>query len=464
MRNNPVLAPHRSGHPRHTVISLPLSPGPEGDFAHTQHFTDYLSIFQVGDECDENRYVLTQMQICDRSGTERNNTFCHHAKRGGRKHTGKKCKLEIAEGVVNILQCNVTKWGEHAKHHIITSDFDAALISETHLEREKLVTAAEEARKFSWAGTGSAAISTANNCTCAGVLALVRTRSFSTWVGRFCCFTAYFEHSVGFRSDINANFVQDVCFLTRDGMLPFILGADFNFPAKLVARLVHAWWQPLDTKVGSISGHSRGNHTRAVQATVVPYIIDYFLVSTLIRPLTQKCEIVKSVPWGSHGVKLVLNTNFGSVVSRLIGKISKRSRHNTNALKGQNTHHTEEADPALWNEARRNCISEGKKPRCQDGQEDTQAALWRPGVMPRLMSQIPLSGKFAAFRTKLVLGETFMPLGCVIRRQRRIESLESLRPTGQHDPQSVPQISHSRTRVVCRQENCHFHLRWRHTQ
>ena len=60
----------------------------------------------------------------------------------GRKHTGKKRELEIAEGVVNVLQCNVTTWSEHAKHHILTSDSDAAVISETHLEREKLVTAA----------------------------------------------------------------------------------------------------------------------------------------------------------------------------------------------------------------------------------------------------------------------------------------------------------------------------------
>ena len=30
------------------------------------------------------------------------------------------------------------------------------------------------------------------------------------------------------------------------------------------------------------------------------------------------------------------------------------------------------------------------------------------------MSQIPLSRKFAIFRMKPVLGETFMPLGCVI--------------------------------------------------
>ena len=94
------------------------------------------------------------------------------------KHTGKKRKLEIAQGVVNILQCNVAAWSEHVKHYILTSDFDTALISETDLESVKLVTAAKGARKFSWAGTGSAAISTASNGTSAGVLAFVRTRWF----------------------------------------------------------------------------------------------------------------------------------------------------------------------------------------------------------------------------------------------------------------------------------------------
>ena len=70
-------------------FSFPVSPVPEGDFAHTlNQFSDYLSLFKVGDECDESRHVSAQMQICDRSGKERNNTFCHHAKRGGRKHTG----------------------------------------------------------------------------------------------------------------------------------------------------------------------------------------------------------------------------------------------------------------------------------------------------------------------------------------------------------------------------------------
>ena len=255
------------------------------------------------------------------------------------------------------------------------------------------MTAAKEARKFSWAGTGSEAISTDSNGTSAGVLALVRTRWFSKplsictdeagvlchtprlagrvirVMGRESLMTAYFEHSISFRSDINANLMQDVCFLTRDGKRPFILGADFNFPPSLWQDLsMHGgtlWLQKLGASVVIPAGTTHSCRTGKGQK---PDIIDYFLVSTLIRPLIQRCEIVKSVPWGPHyGVKLTLNINFGSVVSRqLIEKISKRNRHSTNSLQGQNTHHTEEADPALWNEARRNCVFEGKKPRYQD--------------------------------------------------------------------------------------------------
>ena len=42
-----------------------------------------------------------------------------------------------------------------------------------------------------------------------------------------------------------------------------------------------------------------------------------------------------------------------------------------------------------------------------------------------------------------------MPLRCVILDGGGNADLR-------HDPQSVPKFSHSRTRVVCRQENCHF--------
>ena len=49
-------------------------------------------------------------------------------------------------------------------------------------------------------------------------------------------------------------------------------------------------------------------------------------------------------------------------------------------------------------------------------------------------------------------------------RQCRIKSLESLRPVGQYDPQSDRKTSHPRTCVVCCQENCYLHSRWRHPQ
>ena len=220
---------------------------------------------------------------------------------------------------MNILQCNVTNWSEHVNHYILTSDFDAALISETHLEREKLVL--KKARKFSWAGTGSAAISTARNDTSAGVLALVRTRWFTKPLsmctdeaGVLCptrrlagrvirvmgreilLFTASFGHSVGFRSDINANLVQDVYFLTRDGKLPFILGADFNFPPSLWQDLsMHGgslWLRKLEASEDVPEGTTQTCRTGKGQKSD---IIDYFLMSTLIRPLIQECEIVKSV-------------------------------------------------------------------------------------------------------------------------------------------------------------------------
>ena len=291
LRKSPTLTPQSVSQ---NIQGTHVSTEPGGDSAHTQQFSDYLSLFQVGNECDESRHVSGQMQFCDRSGKERDNPFCHHAKRGGRKHTGKKRELEVAEGVVNILQCNVTTWSEHAKHYILTSDFDAALISETHLEREKLVTAAKEARKFTWAGTGSEAISTASNGTSAGVLALVRTRWFSKplsicadaagvlcptprlagrviWVmGREILMTAYFEDSIGFRSDINANLMQDVCFLTRDGKLPFIFWERISISRQDCGKTVHARRQSLVTEVGSISQWSfqREPHTRAVQAKV----------------------------------------------------------------------------------------------------------------------------------------------------------------------------------------------------
>ena len=258
------------------------------------------------------------------SGEGRSNPFCRLANRGGRKHTGKKRKLEIAKGVVNILQCNVTAWSEHARHYILTSDFDAALISETHLGRDKLVTAVTEARKSSWAGTDSAAISTANNGTSAGVLAWVRTHwfskpvsdvqpklefsaptqdwrsaSFGSWAGRLCCSQRTFRALCRFPQRCQGQFDARRVFSHERWEMFIYLGSGLQFRTQLVAGLVYSWRQPLDPKVGSIGGHARGFHTHTCRTGrgQKPNIIDYFLVSTLIRPPMQKCEVVKSVPW-----------------------------------------------------------------------------------------------------------------------------------------------------------------------
>ena len=324
----------------------------------------------------------------------------------------------------------MTTWSEHAKHYILTSDFDAALISETHLEREKLVIAAKEARKFSWAVLAvrrpalqataqvreyshwSAHVGFPSPCPYvvdeAGFLCpnprLAGRVIRVSWVGRFCCLQLISSTPCRFPQRYQRQFDARRVFSHERRKASSHFGSRFQLPAKLVARPVHARRQSLASETGSISGHFPGGttHTCCVGKGQKPDIIDYFLVSTLIRPLIQKCEIVKSVPWGPHpGVKLTLSIKFESVVSRqLIGKFSKRNRHNTNVLQGQSTQHTDSADPAIWNEARRNCVFEGKKPRCQDGLKlhalnmltrvaswkrlMSWATLWRPGATLRI--------------------------------------------------------------------------------
>ena len=110
-------------------------------------------------------------------------------------------------------------------------------------------------------------------------------------------------------------------------------------------------------------------------------------------------------------------------------------------LEGSDADLSEEADPALWEAARLKCRFEGRKPRCSLGQETAEVACsqyasavgtfeesnelghaletWSDATAQYWASsgrvrQTTLSGKFAKFRMKPVLGETFMPLGCVI--------------------------------------------------
>ena len=109
------------------VLSMPALPVHVGDPAYTQQFCDYLSLFQEGEQSGSGQHVLSNLHFRGMEGQERSNPFCHRATRGGRKHTGKRRKLELSKGVVNILQCNVTTWNEHAWNYILNSDFDATL-------------------------------------------------------------------------------------------------------------------------------------------------------------------------------------------------------------------------------------------------------------------------------------------------------------------------------------------------
>ena len=130
--------------------SLPVPTERNDGLAHTQQCCDYLSLFQEGEQGGSGHHVLSNLHFRGMEGKERSNPFCHLATRGGRKHTGKRRKLELSKGVVNIIQCNVTTWSEHARHYILTSDFDAALISETLLGKERLLSAVTEAKKSGW--------------------------------------------------------------------------------------------------------------------------------------------------------------------------------------------------------------------------------------------------------------------------------------------------------------------------
>ena len=115
---------------------------------------------------------------------------------------------------------------------------------------------------------------------------------------------------------------------------PIHLVSGFQFLAQLVARLVSSCRQSLDSKCWKHRwSHQLVPHTCRSGRGQKPDIIDYFLVSTLIRPLIQRCEVVKSVAWGPHyGVRVTLNIDFESVVSRQIfGTLGTLRNHNTEA-------------------------------------------------------------------------------------------------------------------------------------
>ena len=250
--------------------SLPVSPERDGDLGHTQQFCDYLSLFQEGEQSGSGQHVLSNLHFRGVEGQERSNPFCHCTARGGRKHTAKRRKLELSKGVVNILQCNVTTWSEHAKHYILTSDFDATLISETHLGKEGLLSAVTEAKKSGWAGTGSGATNTANNGWFSKPLSICSDDAGflgpnSRLAGRVIRVMHgqgdFVTHSVfralgRFPQRHQCQFDAGRVFSHEGWEVSLHSGCGLQLFAKLVARSVSTWRWHLDQATGCIGGHS----------------------------------------------------------------------------------------------------------------------------------------------------------------------------------------------------------------
>ena len=171
-----------------------------------------ISLFQEGEQRGSGQHVLSNLHFRGMEGQERSNLFCHRTTRGGRKHIGKRRKLELSKGVVNILQCNVTSWSEHAKHYILTSDFDATLISRPtigrkgyrhqsrrHRNLDGLARAAQQQTllttvRVQACSQRSEHVGFPSSCQSAVTMLVLSFQthdwqggSYASWAGRFCC-------------------------------------------------------------------------------------------------------------------------------------------------------------------------------------------------------------------------------------------------------------------------------------
>ena len=236
--------------------------------------------------------------------------------------------------------------------------------------------------------------------------------------------------------------MQDMFFHERrKASIHFGLG--FQFPVKLVARPVHAWWQMHGgslwiRKLGaSVVSPEETTHVPSRQRSEARHHRLFLGVNSHQTSDTEMRDCGVS----SLGSALWCQA-YAQHQIRIGGVLAADWERSASEVATIRTHSNDrKRTAAIWNEARRSCVFEGKKPRCQDGQEDTQAACsqdahacgfleeadeldhaletWSDAttqywVKLGRMSQIPLSGKFPTFRMKPVLGETFMPLGCVI--------------------------------------------------
>lgn len=158
-----------------------------------------------------------------------------------------------------------------------------------------------------------------NNGTRAGILALIRTHWFLNPCQHVLTkpeFSApyalgdFAAHRVlrticGFPQRYQFQFDARHVFFHEGWVTPIHLGCGFQFPAQFVARPVCSWRDPLDPKVGSAGGHSRGcraTHTCRTGRGQKPDIIDYFLVSTNTDPAseTKTCSLEPTPRCADH--------------------------------------------------------------------------------------------------------------------------------------------------------------------
>ena len=170
---------------------------------------------------------------------------------------------------------------------------------------------------------------------------------------------------------------------------------------------------------------------------------------------------MKSVPWGQHcAVRITLHIDFGSVVARqLIGALDTRRSHDVEA--SHDSHVSDRAradDSAGWDEARRSCVLQEGNRVAKNGQEaakmacsqcanavgfsdeadelghawetwsNTAAQCWATAGRQR---RLHLAGWCCDFSSEACLGETRMPMDCVILEGGGNAELRAWKASGQ---------------------------------
>ena len=128
----------------------------------------------------------------------------------------------------------------------------------------------------------------------------------------------YFQCGGNLDSPVNRHILQEVEDLTRGGEVPFILGADVNFPQTKWAEAAIPWLRKLQAITWL---PTNSTYTCKGAKGAKDTLIDYFIVSVALRPLILRCEVVLDVPWGPHlGLILTLSTRIDQMLAWQLSK------------------------------------------------------------------------------------------------------------------------------------------------